>query len=1256
MTGANHSLDNSLVEHPVLNPDVLQGFHLLEADAGTGKTWTITRLVLRALLEKGLTIDQVVVVTFTKAAAAELKARIAALLDAWSGGVPDDDDPFSLAYQPPLPQAQLIQVVRQARLQLDDAPIHTIHGFCQRILSERAMSLGHWGEVEPGFDDAAALTEAVADWWRREIVHGDAERSVLIGKYGLDFDRLTQLLAKAISCPEATIAVQPDQDWSSLAQRMAQQVQRLSGLLVSEQTALLQWMTSKGTLNQRSYPADQLADRLAALESWLDRYPLSIDFDEPALTLFDPRRMTINKSGIDKRDQFGALEALSALNDLRVERSYLCMHIGAQIRDQVATAVERRKRDARQVTFDDLLHRTRRALLDESVGTALAQSLAIRFPIALIDEFQDTDPAQWTIFSQIYQPGESGEGHEALARAGCALVLVGDPKQAIYSFRNADVRTYLGARAQGAFVHRLGQNQRSSELLINGVNRLFQRPEPFAVPAIGFTPAVCGARAQTPDRQPPDDGLGALCMVLLSGLDPAGEPTTKAILHDRAASTCARQIQQLLSKKQDNASAVRAKDTAVLVRTLAQGRQIKKALAQVGIGAVEVSRDSVLLADEATDLLRVLAAVAAPGDDRLVRGALTTMLVGFNMAQLQSMEAEPAVWDQRFQVFETCQNQWVRQGPQACLRDLLFGFFDRGKALLAMPDGERRMTNVLHLIDLLGANEHAGESAAQAQAVLSRQRQLAIEAQGRDESTEVRLESDDELVRILTIHGSKGLEFPFVFLPYLWSGGGAGVRDTVLINDAPDDSPDRGRIISLKHGLELFKKPNWAIVPDGPDSPARLQEQFASQAAQEALRLAYVALTRASRRCYVYWGYREAIKGGKLEPTHQDSGSIGYLLDGQCQLSDKPLVTRVAARIDELVADQTGVASLKWHELTASAVLTGFSRAGSAPVAQRAGWPVPGSLTLASPIPECPPAWVATSFTGLMLSSHVDQATTLDRQELVGRPEHDEMLAEQLLMPSSSASLGIRQAFVRGANAGTCLHDILERLDYRKTVSVATVEQSLDRFGIEQASPIAAEVGSWLEEVLAAKLSVNDRAINSKPEAFQLNQIAPQDTRAELDFLLPIGGLKPSSLAQAVAREYPLAASLSERKIHGFMNGFIDLIVRKNNCYWVLDWKSNWLHEDARAYTQERMSQSIAEHGYALQFCLYTLVLHRWLRHSMPDYDYDQHVGGVHYVFLRGAGMPGASADNGLYSTRPTRALIEQLDHLLSGAPTGPAS
>jgi exodeoxyribonuclease V beta subunit len=243
----------------------------------------------------------------------------------------------------------------------------------------------------------------------------------------------------------------------------------------------------------------------------------------------------------------------------------------------------------------------------------------------------------------------------------------------------------------------------------------------------------------------------------------------------------------------------------------------------------------------------------------------------------------------------------------------------------------------------------------------------------------------------------------------------------------------------------------------------------------------------------------------------------------------------------------------------------------------------------------------------------------------------------------------IRHDFTRGANAGTCLHDMFERQDFRAPFDVAMVERSLARYGLDTGQ--AGRVGRWLDEVLQAPLG--------PPQyPWTLGRLERRDTLRELAFTLSAGQLQAQAIVDAIAREHPLTLNLAEPPWRGFVNGFVDLVARVDEQYWIVDYKSNWLGPDVTHYHRDALERSVREHHYALQYCLYTLAVHRWLGRRLHDYDYDRHIGGVCYLFVRGAGPGSAGLPEapGVYRHRCSRDLIETLDDLLGPGLPWPAA
>ncbi|MEZ5741609.1 MAG: UvrD-helicase domain-containing protein [Burkholderiaceae bacterium] len=1230
-----------------------RGLQVIEADAGTGKTWTIARLVLRALLETDWRIEQMAVLTFTKAAAGELKARIGGLIDQWVNDDPSlHDDPFFQRYASPHDSHETRARLRLARLTLDEAQITTIHGFCHRLLSDNALSLGRWDEIEPSADTRELLDGVLTDWWREHLGAAQAGTQWLVGRHGLARQTLLEAVTRLHGNPQARIWWQgrpghaAPGDWRTLGRRLEQAVARLREEIAAEESALIDWFARTSALNRQSYGEVKNRQRLGWLKEWVGSEPVDLDVDGKVLRAFDARKMVAayRKNQPLEHHGFGLFEAIRQLNDLLVERAELNEAIAIEILPAFSQAVRERERSSRQMGFDSLLLATAGALDDDARGEQLAARLRQCYPLALVDEFQDTDPVQWRIFEAIYRPGGSAVGECA---DGTALILVGDPKQAIYSFRQADVHTYLRAVGLSAARHRLDHNQRSGGGLIGAVNGLITRPDPFAVPQFGFSGARPGHKASLPRTQPPDDGLGAMCLVTLTDrqdLDKTRQPFNKALVGERAVRTTVTEIARLLRTP---GAGVQPADVAVLVRTAAQGVLLKRALGGLGIGAVEINRNSVFGSDEAGELQRLLAALAAPRDQALVRGAVLTLVLGADAARGVDAAGQ-ARWAQALEALARCRLNWQRAGSALALRHLLLLDFERAGALAAMPSGERRLTNLLHLFELLEAAPQARQTPEQALAWLGRQRADANRSVRGNDETQMRLESDEALVRIVTIHASKGLEFPIVFLPFLWEARRPRLS-TMASCQAPGD------------GVPV----RWlaARAPKGPLDSEVIAERCpvggraAVEDAAEALRLAYVALTRAVRRVYVFWGSDSTetkTRKGVVKPA-----PLGYWLDPASDLVEAdqsnstgqgwPRLDAIEARIAALVAG--GSVGHRHHDAMPALP------PGRAPTQITDAVPLP----LAVPARLPPVAWGRRSFSSLVQGAE----TTIDR------PDHDESafgLRQRAVRDSDNADEAatgegpvertgsrnganddIRHGFTRGANAGTCLHDMFERHDFRAPFDVDMVGRSLARYGLDPAQ--AGRVGRWLDEVLQAPLG--------PPECpWSLRALERGDTLRELPFTLSAGQLQAQAMVEAIAREHPLALNLAEPPWRGFLNGFVDLVARVDGRYWIVDYKSNWLGPDVSQYHRDALERSVREHHYALQYSLYTLAVHRWLGRRLHDYDYDRHIGGVCYLFLRGAG-PGAAGlpeAPGVYRQRCSRELIDTLDDLLGPGLPWPAA
>lgn len=1258
-----------LRDHPVLDPAILHGLHLIEADAGTGKTWTLSGLVIRALVERALDIDGILVVTFTRAATAELTGRIRARIEQLRRALADGasgDDPFIAAYMAQIDDpADALARTRRALACMDDAAVHTIHGFCQRVLTEHAMSTGAPLQTTLTARDDELLARVIGDWWRAQVVSGPVELVRFCTVHRLSPAALLPIVRTAMQTPDLELRPRVV-DWRTRLDWPRAPLERLTALWAHERAPMRAWLLDRANVNGVSF-------RPASVERWFDEIDawlgaargLDDQCPEAAWKLSRAHFEVRNKN----RQPPGPLA--DAFDDVVLAyrgRDACVAALIAEVLAHVRCTLPAARDAAGVLEFEDLLLRMREALADPEHGTRFAEMLQARYPLILIDECQDTDPLQWEVFRRIHFGGPasasgSGSGSGSGSASGSAtaspgghgLIVVGDPKQSIYGFRGADVFAYLDARDQGGRRHRLTENQRSDGPLIEGLNALFRRDDPFLIEQIEFSRATAADRRRGAFEDPHGSGRGPMTMVAIRGADagadggagPKARPLTVERAGAVAACACAGEIARLLgpSGARLEGRPLRPSDIAVLVHRHTEGAAIKRELAALGIGAVELSRDSVFRSRQADELLRLIGALAQPARVELLRGALATRLLGWRAADLLG----DAVGDERLagaaRVFAVARAQWFEVGPMAALRALLhhWGGFARRAG---EQDGERVLTNVLHLLELLAAAPEARVGPQAAQRWLARR----IESEGADEAAELRLESDARLVNVVTIHRSKGLEYPVVLMPFEWTARRHRRRG----------KPDQG-ILWHERGQN-----GWRAVRTFAGTEGSAAEEAEASAAREhhaeALRQFYVGVTRARHRCYVFWG---AASGSGRAP-------LAWLLHGVDPLDDKAVRAfgpdQVMTTLATLAAGTPGAFGVLDASALASAIDTARERAGPG-AGTGAGT---ATLTARMFTRDVPPAWQRRSFSSL-LSSVRTEGDGAEHE----RPDHDEEVARAaqptsatdavadattttaMTVPTGVDEIDIdtvaqaRFGFPAGPEAGNCLHAILEHTEFSVGVDTERVRDALLRSGFVDVDP--ASVARWLDEVLATPLR------GPQGECLVLSSLPRSDTVRELAFELRARDADARRIAAAVARHYPLPfapESIGGARWSGYLRGFVDLVFRSGGRYYIADWKSNLLGACFDDYGPEALAHAMRAHAYALQFSLYALALHRHLAARVPDYRYDTHFGGVFYLFLRGV-RPGTAApaggQTGVHVARPALELIRALDALLPGPDEAPA-
>ncbi|MEE1674551.1 exodeoxyribonuclease V subunit beta [Agarivorans aestuarii] len=1196
----------------------LNGSRLIEASAGTGKTYTIGALVLRLLLghyrqpEQGfsqaggfspLNIEQILVVTFTEAATQELRGRIRERIHeariAFLRGQSDDFFISQLLDEiEDHPQAALRLLL--AEQNMDQAAVFTIHGFCQRMLKQHAFESGLPFEMEFLTNEIHLRLQAVQDSWRQRFYPLPVP---LVGRivqcWASPYDLHQEISGLLNQSHFELKGVPQEQD---LERFFAQQISRIESfkLLWKPAAAEIAELIETAPLNGNKFRKASVAKWLGLIDQFANS-PTDSDFLSKALRealgKFTPENLANGVKAKGAPPQHPAFNAIEALFDEEQNIKNLLL---AQLLPQIRQRFSELKQQQQLLSFDDLLSGLAKALKAPQ-GEVLASQIAELYPVAMIDEFQDTDPQQYQIFSQLY-----------IDRPDTALMLIGDPKQAIYGFRGADIFTYMQARNKVTARYNLPTNWRSTGAMVEACNQLFAcHARPFIFDeAIEFIP-VNAAKEQ------------------LSGLTLKGEPqAAMQFLYQQnaefvrgedylvgQAQQCAQQIQLLLEAGQqgqatlgDKGKTVQAGDIAVLVRTRREGEKVAAALAKQNIASVSLSnRDSVFESGEAYQFYLQLLACQEPHNDRKLRAALASKILGLGLAELDELNTDERSWQRYSQEYSEYQQLWYSQGVLAMFYRWMSqrGISERW---INQSDnyGERLLTNLMHLAELL--QNQSAELDGEAALMRWFAEQL-LEPDGNADDQQLRLESDANLVQIVTIHKSKGLEYPIVMLPF---------------------------ILGYREASEALYHQDERLILDL-DGSEQAMEAACQERLAEDLRLLYVAVTRAVYCCYL--GVADLKKGNaKKGDTDVHQSALGYLL----QKNQPQPAGALVAILDNLSQRPC----ISWQNVSEQ------------------------TLTPYSPVSEAEQSFAARSFTAQLnrnwwltsysaLSRHQGHSAGFDASSDMAWLDEAEGLSAEASQVEQEQALTIFD-FPRGAEAGTFLHLLFEEVDFQ--ADLATIPQAiaplLQASSYNQLGPQGellwlAPLTEMFQQVCATPL---DDAGSAEP--YSLSQLAPAQRLVEMEFFLPIADLQANQVNQLIRAFDPLsrqAKPLDFASVQGMLKGFIDLVYQHDGRYYVLDYKSNYLGAEVSEYQQQAMIKAMVEHRYDFQYQLYSLALHRWLGQRIPDYDYEQHFGGVYYLFLRG--MAGEEAElamqseqqNGVYFSRPEPQFIDYLDQLFAG-------
>jgi exodeoxyribonuclease V beta subunit len=1174
----------------------LKGTSLIEASAGTGKSFSIAGLFLRLLIESRVSVNEILVVTFTQAATEELRDRIRRsitdALEAFAGGTCKERFLQSLVAREK-DREDAVNRLNTALRNFDRAAIMTIHGFCWRILKENAFESLSMFDVELVSSQELIKTEIVDDYWRQHLY----SESALFVQYGLQSglsqDSLVKLFGKHLSRPFLKVipTVEPV-DGSVQEQAFVESFEILRSAWPSAREEVSKLLTNTDVLKKNCYKTEKIPAWIAGMDSFLSRPRASCTLFSgfEKFTTAELCRSARKNCEPPAHPFFDLCERLhcshATLLDLYARK---IIGLKSELFRFANRELSARKGRMNVLYFDDLLLNLLGALQGKA-GEQLAGTIRGKFRAALIDEFQDTDPLQYTILKEVF------------ARKPSVLFFIGDPKQSIYGFRGADIFAYMEAARDVRTRFTLRENWRSEPELVTALNVLFEsNPRPFVYEAIRFHP--CRPALARPseklliDHKPEP----AFHMWIVEDKPDAAKSIPKKEARRSILKAVAGEIAELLRLGKEGRALLGGRplgeeDIAVLVRRNQDAVQMQQILSGLHIPSVLYSTGNLFDSHEAMEVQRVLSSIAAPENGRLFRAALVTDMLGLRAGDLETVITEERPWEAWVVRFTQYRDLWVGRGFIRMFRRFLHQEEVLSR-LMRYRDGERRCTNLLHLAEVL--HQVSVDRRLNRAGLL---KWLAIHRAGvgtEPEEHPIRLESDERAVKLVTVHKSKGLEYQIVFCPFSWDGSThRNSREPLIFHTG--DTPAG---LTLDLGSECAE-----------ENRKRAEKENLS----ENLRLLYVSLTRAKARCYLVWGrFRDG-----------ETSAPAYLFYPPPRFEEDGVV---AATRNHFLQLENGFTE-KLRELE--------RKAGPELVIH----PIPEIRADGQVVEPCEPVRLSCR----VFKGNIDReqgfasfSSLVSAQPRWTEPDDHDPEATATVRTPVEKPQGFF-SFPGGMRAGSFLHALFENLEFTSMDSESmkkTIREKLIEHGYD---PV------WVEEVHTMVQRVLEAVLDPELPDLRLSRVVSKDRIQELEFFWPLRRVTPNRLAKILSgQDIPQGFSehvgrLEFSPLRGYMRGFLDLLFRFNGRYYLVDWKSNDLGATIEDYGREGMSAAMQKGLYVLQYLIYTVAVDRYLGLRLPDYRYEDHFGGVFYIFLRGVD-PDRGPEYGIFRARPSEDLIRRL-------------
>jgi len=1202
----------------------LSGTNLIEASAGTGKTYTICALYARLIIEKDRNVSDILVVTFTEAATEELRDRIRKMLHdfyvVYSNCLKNDDHAIPtedslmkeiITHFPP--NQKRVQRLEMAIRNFDEAAIYTIHGFCHRILQEHAFESGVIFDAEL-MTDASDLIQEISDDFFRKYFY---EANPLFIRYAQQTKHTPEILREwvhyVISNPFVQLTPKierpSDEKLVHLENHFNHCFHQLKTVFEKEFSTVEKILLTDKGLNRNKYRPTSIQKWIKKLSAILSDSPISGFPDKNLVNLQAKNIKESIKKGYRPPEHsfFDDYEAyVDAYEDLEHAYQLKLAYIKRQWLKTAHASLFDKKKNRQIQTFDDLLYYVHQAINDNP-HSHLARSIRQTYHAALIDEFQDTDPIQYSIFNTIFNHPDT------------VLYLIGDPKQAIYSFRGADLFAYLKGVDHADHRYTLRQNWRSSPILLKAINTLFSNhPDIFVYKQMKYqqvSPALSDSYLCITSQQNPEIPFQLL---YINSTDESGKKISKDKAQEIICEKVSFHISKLLElgkigQASINGQHIQPGDIAILVRKNKEAKSIHRSLQKIGIPGVVYSQERVWKSPICRDLSYVLRAIADYQNEQYLKGALTSSIIGITADELFELIDDTNQWNEWIERFQHYNDIWLKKGFMVMFRFLLVKEKVRSR-LLSMDNGERLLTDLLHISELL--HQVDMEKKLGMSGLIEYFNRYRTEKQHIKHDSTIRLETDENAVKIVTIHKSKGLQYKIVYCPFVYESSRLKTEKPFVFHDPESDD-------ALTLPLTQNSREDCLKIAE--------KEYLA-----ENIRLLYVAITRAQYQCYMVFGdisksetsaLSWLLLGGQYLENHSRSEN---LIDSFESFLKKLPGENIVSRLEDI--SQKGQGSIQCHFDT---------------------WPI---LQKSSPY-NASNEWMNNVDKKRILScrtSHIKidsnwritsfSALTSNKTHAAELPDHDSFLQNIAQKNTKEPEPLTIFSFPKGARPGTFLHDLLEHLNFQEsndTVLESFIEEKLLAYGFDL---------EWKETLKNLVYNVTHARLSKDDPDLRFCNLQKNELIHELGFHFPITHVQPSEIS-AIIETIPWVKrskinlySLEFNTIKGMMKGFVDLIFSYKNKYYIVDWKSNYLGPVLKDYANTHMKRSILDHYYILQYYLYTVALHRYLNLRISNYNYNTHFGGIFYIFLRGLDDR-QSGNYGIFRDYPEFDVIMALDN-----------